>query len=255
MTVVQAIILGLVQGLTEFLPISSSAHLFLAPYFFNWDYQGLGFDVALHWGTLLAVLVIFGKDYWRYLKGLFVGSSADRKPAWFLILGSVPAAVIGFLFESQAETVFRSPYVIVVTLAFFAFLLGVADRRVTIEGNPLTWKKVLLIGVGQAAAIIPGVSRSGITMTMGLFSKLNREQAARFSFLLSGPIIFGAGLVAIPDLTAVNPPVFFGFLSAALSGFLAIRFLLKFVSTHSFRVFIWYRYALAALIAITLLVK
>ncbi|MDZ4341128.1 MAG: undecaprenyl-diphosphate phosphatase, partial [Candidatus Binatia bacterium] len=124
-SIFQAIILGIVQGLTEFLPISSQAHLFLVPYFFGWNYQGLDFDIALHWGTLAAVLFIFGKDYWRYAKALFTGGE-ERKMAWYLALGSIPAAIAGFLLEKQAENVFRNPLIMVFTLAGFGLLLWVA---------------------------------------------------------------------------------------------------------------------------------
>lgn len=276
MTIFQAIILGTVQGFTEFLPISSSAHLYLLPYFFDWDYQGLGFDVALHWGTLLSVLLIFRKDYWKYLRAvcpyshqgrgssfLFVGDDqgeeADKSMAWYLVLGSIPAALIGFLLKDQAESLFRSPWVIFVTLTAFALLLWVSDKKIEVGSSDsearINWKKVLFIGAAQAVAIIPGVSRSGATITAGMFASLSRRQAARFSFLLSGPIIFGAGLVSIPDLGGITPPLIFGFIASAISGFIAIRFLLKFISNHSFNTFVYYRYALALVVLVILLIR
>ena len=274
--ILQAVILGIVQGLTEFLPISSSAHLLLVPYFFKWTDPGLGFGVALHWGTLLAVIFVFWKDYWRYAIALFrplppsapspgLGrdgerskySNSDRKLAWFLILGSIPAAVFGLLFEKQAETVFRDPLITVFTLAGFGFILWLVDRKAkhTEKLEGLTWLKTLGIGLAQAIAIIPGVSRSGATITTGLLTKLDRESATRFSFLLSGPIIFGAGLVALRHIESVDTALGVGFLSAFVSGVAAIKFLLKYVSTHNFNIFVWYRYALAAVVIMVFLLR
>jgi len=272
MTILQAIILGVVQGFTEFLPISSSAHLFLVPYIFDWDYQGLGFDVALHWGTLLSVIIIFGKDYWRYARAL-VGKSlinqattelgSEKSMAWYLVLGSIPAALAGFFLRSQAETIFRSPWVIVGTLIGFAILLWIADRRLlTANSSPqrgeegkLTWKKVLFIGIGQALAIVPGVSRSGATITAGLFSRLSRQEATRFAFLLSGSIIFGAGLVTIPDLDNFSVALIAGFIASAISGFIAIKFLLRYVGSQNFNLFVWYRILFAGIIILSLLTR
>lgn len=261
----QALVLGVIQGLTEFLPISSSAHLYLVPYLLNWDYRGLGFDVALHWGTLAAVLVIFWRDYLDYLLSFFksFGSQRDssdlkQRMAWLLILGSIPAAVLGFLFESEAETVFRSPVISIITLSIFALLLLWADQRGKVQQQgmeDLSWRKVLFIGSAQAIALIPGVSRSGVTMTAGLFSGLSRVSAARFSFLLLGPIAFGAGLVTIPSINHIDTALVVGFFTAAISGYAAVRFLLFFVSNRSYAIFVWYRLILAALISIALLVR
>src|SRR3989338_955427 len=194
MEIIQAAILGVVQGLTEFLPISSSAHLYLVPFFFGWDYQGLQFDVALHWGTLLAVVWIFWRDYLEILK--------SPKMIGYLVLGSVPAGLAGFLLRDQIETVFRNPIVTVFTLSGFALLLWLADKKSKQNQNltNLNSKKSFLIGVAQALSLVPGVSRSGVTTMAGLFANLSRQQAVRFAFLLSGPVIFGAGLVALKDL-------------------------------------------------------
>jgi len=253
----QAIILGIIQGFTEFLPISSSAHLYLVPYFFHWTYEGIGFDVALHWGTLLAILLIFWRDYWNALFG-------DRRMLRFLVIGTVPAALAGYFFEKQAETIFRTPILSAITLAGFALVLWWADRvssrrdtQVSADDQaefalPLNSKKSLFMGIAQALAIVPGVSRSGITITAGLFAGLSRGEAARFSFLLSGPIIFGAGLVALPE-AKFDPALLWGFLASAISGFLAIKFLLKYLSRNNFNVFVWYRLVLALLILATVL--
>ena len=168
---------------------------------------------------------------------------------WLLVLGCLPAAVIGFFFKDQAETVFRHPLVSVVTLVGFAWLLNLADKKTGEENlNVLDQKKTLAIGLAQSLALVPGVSRSGITMTAGMFSGLTREAAAKFSFILSGPVIFGAGLVALPDVTQVTGQLAAGFLAAAVSGFLAIKFLLKYLNRHGFKVFVWYRVILAVVI-------
>lgn len=266
MSIFQAIILGIVQGLTEFLPISSSGHLVLVPWIFRWQDPGLGFDVVLHWGTLVAVLWIFWGDYWVYVLGFFkaltkISSKSplvlEEKMAMFLFIGSLPGALFGYLLEKQAETVFRSPIIIAGTMAVFGLVLWQVDKiskRIFEMGN-LNWQKSLFIGLAQAVAIIPGVSRSGATMTAGLLTGLNRKAAAKFSFLLSGPIIFGAGLVALKDLSGINFALVAGFFASVVSGVLAIKFLLRYLETHNFNIFVWYRYALALLIIALLILR
>nr|MDQ3018629.1 undecaprenyl-diphosphatase UppP [bacterium] len=239
MELFQAFILGMVQGLGEFLPISSSAHLILAPWFFGWEDQGLAFDVALHWGTLLAVVVYFRKDIVKLIKG-FLSSLFPRtrdlkdphqKLAWLIFIATIPAVIIGKLFEHQVETVFRNPLLIAGTLSVMGILLLVADKygekMKTIPS--LKWVNALLIGFAQAAAIVPGFSRSGSTITAGLFSGLTRHDATRFSFLMAIPITLGAGLLKIPDIVNIenHTEVFVGFITSAIFGFLSIKFLLK----------------------------
>ncbi|OGE76747.1 MAG: undecaprenyl-diphosphatase UppP [Candidatus Doudnabacteria bacterium RIFCSPHIGHO2_02_FULL_48_21] len=257
MEIFQAIVLGIIQGLTEFLPISSSAHLFLVPYFFGWDYQGIGFDIALHWGSLLAVLIFFGKDYLRYAKAIFVPGHRDRKLAMFLALGTVPAAVLGYFFADVIEYKLRHPLVTVATLAVFGVLLFIADRsgRKDAHIHDLNWKNTLFIGFAQAIALIPGVSRSGATITAGLVSHLKREKAAKFSFLLSGPVIFGAGLVVFQDIERITAPFAAGFISSAVFGMIAIKLLLRFISQRSFAVFTWYRIILAMVVLIVFFLR
>lgn len=256
-----AFILGLVQGLGEFLPISSSGHLVVAPWLFGFKDPGLGFDVALHWATLLAVVVYFRRDVWLLVKGFFrslVPKTRDFKNdlyqrlAWLIALASVPGALIGMLLEQQAETVFRSPLLVAFTMLGFGLVLWVVDS-VSVKKNTLEhigfWH-ALWIGVSQAFAIIPGVSRSGSTMTTALALGFNRADAARFSFLMSIPIIFGAGLVKVSEFGAGagSGELFVGFVTAAISGFLAIKYLLKFLTSHNFNVFVWYRVFFAAVI-------
>jgi undecaprenyl-diphosphatase len=253
LTLFQAIILGLVQGLGEFLPISSSAHLILVPWLFKWTDPGLTFDVALHAGTLIAVVLYFWKDWIRLIaKGFTDVRSQDGKLFWYLAVASIPGALIGFLLEKKAETVFRSPLLIAVMLMGMGLVLWWSDRRgeKKVELNGITFKTSFLIGISQALAIIPGVSRSGITMAAGLELGLTRKGAARFSFLLSTPIILGAALVKMPQIMAHPEMVTMNFISGMMvsfiSGILSIGFLLKYVQTRDFMPFVWYRLILGA---------
>jgi len=268
MSIIHALVLGLVQGLGEFLPISSSAHLIITPWLFKWQDPGLGFDVALHWGTLLAVVIYFRTDVRDLIRGFWhslfkstrdLKNNIYQKLSWLLILASVPGAIFGYLLESKAETTFRSPELIAVTLSVLGLILLFADSlgKKTKNLDRITKTDALLIGLAQAAAVIPGVSRSGATMTAGLGLNFKREDAARFSFLMSIPIILGAGLVALKDgfggMDGVSLTV--GFLTAAVSGFLAIKYMLRYISKHDYKIFVWYRLALAVLIIVVLFAR
>lgn len=249
----QAIWLGLLQGVGEFLPISSSAHLAVFPYFFNWTYQGLAYDVMLHLGTLLAVLSVFWKDWLRMLKDGFTRpSSTDGKLFWYIVLASVPGALAGYLLENKAETVFRQPWVVGLSLLFFSVFIFLADRKAANRKDlpELNWKQALLIGLAQSLAIIPGASRSGMTIMAALFLGYRRGTAARFSFLLSTPIIAGAALLELPkiSLAQINGPFLTGWLVSALFGFLSIKFLLGYLKTRNLIPFVIYRVLLAMLI-------
>ena len=262
MTILQAIILGLVQGLGEFLPISSSAHLVLVPWFFGWADPGLTFDIALHLGTLFAVVIYFWKDWWQLItKGLTDVRSVQGRLFWYLAAASVPGGIAGFLLEKKAETVFRAPVLIATMLIVMGGLLYWADRRSakTTGINQISFGSSLLIGISQALAIIPGVSRSGITMTTGLLLGLTREGSARFSFLLSAPIIFGAALVKLPQVIS-NPSVLninfmAGVLVSCLTGVASIGFLLRYVQTKDFLPFVWYRFILGALVIVATMAR
>ncbi|HVP80243.1 MAG TPA: undecaprenyl-diphosphate phosphatase [Thermodesulfobacteriota bacterium] len=262
MTILQAVILGLAQGLGEFLPISSSAHLVLIPWLFRWTDPGLTFDVALHVGTLVAVVLYFWKDWWELIiKGFTDARSLKGRLFWYLVVATVPGAIGGFLLEKKAETVFRSPILIAMMLIFMGILLYWADRRSTkkMEMSKITFTTSLLIGISQVLAIIPGVSRSGITMTTGLLTGLTREGAARFSFLLSTPIILGAAMVKLPGVVS-NPSVItadfiIGMLVSCITGIASIGFLLRYVQTKDFLPFAWYRFILGALVIIVTLVR
>ena len=258
MTVATAVFLGLLQALGEFLPISSSAHLALFPFFAGEPYQGLSFDVALHLATLIAVIAYFYKDLLNITKaGLTAPKSNDGKLFWFIGLATIPAAVTGYLLEDAAEHAFRSPLAIAFMLMLFALFLYVADKfaakkeklgqKATETFNLLP---LLLIGVAQAFAIMPGVSRSGVTITAALLLGFGRRESARVSFLLSIPIIAGAAVLKLKDisLAEVNTPFICGFLAALIGGWLVIKFIMKYIQTHNFNIFVYYRLALGAVI-------
>lgn len=253
MTVFEAAILGLVQGLGEFLPISSSAHLVLAPWLFGWSYAGLTFDVALHMGTLFSVVAFFWRD-WLVLArdGLRLRRTTEGKLFWCLVVATVPGAAVGYLLEEQAETIFRAPLLIGIMLIVMGVILYLADKMAPARKNlqQVKFADGMWIGISQALAIIPGVSRSGITMTAGRMLGLERETAARFSFLLSTPIIMGAGLLKLKDLTPAdfNAPFLTGVAVSAVTGFLAIKLLLSYLTRKNFGIFVWYRFILGSVV-------
>ncbi len=256
MTITTAIILGLLQALGEFLPISSSAHLVLFSFFTNGDYQGLTFDVMLHLATLIAVCFYFRNDLINLIKkGLTEPKSEDGRLFWYIGLATIPAAVAGYFLEDLAENTFRAPLVLACTLIIFAILLFIADRKgkQNIKDN-LSLKVMMLIGCAQALALIPGVSRSGITITAALFLGLSRSLSARISFLLSMPIIAGAAVLKIShiSLSQIDAPLIAGFLSAMIGGFLVIKFLMKYIQKHNFDIFVYYRILLGILILLKL---
>lgn len=268
MELFQAFILGMVQGLGEFLPISSSGHLIIVPWLFKWNDPGLAFDVALHWGTLLALLIYFYKDIWSIIKGFWrslfkstrdLQNNIYQKLAWLLIIASVPGAIIGKLLEDQAEHAFRNPLLIAATFSVMGIVLWLADKysNKIKDLNHISKGNAFILGIAQAAAVIPGVSRSGATMTVGLLQGFKREDAAKFSFLMSAPIIFGAGLLKLPEIAQESSyaPLAVGFVSAAVFGFLAIKYLLRYISNHSFTIFTWYRLVAAAIIILAYLTR
>jgi undecaprenyl-diphosphatase len=317
MSIIQAIILGIVQGLTEFLPVSSSGHLLVLQKAMGVDEVGLTFDVALHIGTLVALLIYFHKDIWTLFRSIFSGLdlrkipapsdklpghrtafSSDNVPsgtlssdkstsalldsssekdevlrksskrrqshlAWFIALATIPAAVLGYLLESRAESTFRSPTLVAINLSVFGLVMLMAEKYSKRYKQPTKIEKVSLpqamaMGFAQAIAIIPGVSRSGSTITAGLFAGLDRVAATRFSFLLGVPIIAGAALKVLVSDTAAsqisdNPLLFIvGIVTSFITGLIAIRFMLGYLSKHSLAIFAYYRFALAAIIIIAI---
>ncbi len=246
---IEALILGIVQGLTEFLPVSSTAHLILFPWFFNWtgELDSLTFDVALHAGTLLALVTCFWKDWIELIL-------RKQKLFMLIVLASVPAGLAGVLLGNYVEHALRSPIVIAVSLVVFGVVMLLAEKmNRTRDIADIGLADAIMIGCAQAVALIPGVSRSGITISAGLFRGLEREDSARFSFLLSTPIIAGATLLHARKLLKTsadhNMSLFLiGFIAAAVSGYAAIKFLLSFLRKHPLNVFSYYRFGLAAVI-------
>jgi undecaprenyl-diphosphatase len=285
-TILKSILLGLVQGATEFIPVSSSAHLIIVPWLLGWtdpSLTSLPFDVALHLGTLAAVLIFFSKDWIRLIRAFFqsivdrrINPDPDRRLVWLLFLGTIPGAIAGFLFEGAIDDLFHKPgipiapaamLVMAAIIAGFGLILLLADRlaRHTQGMEKLTLVQTILIGISQALAIFPGVSRSGATIAAGLGIGLKRDDAARFSFLLSAPIIAGAGLKSLWDIISNagsgtlsgNELILFaaGFLAAAISGYFCIRFLLSYLQKHKIDLFVIYRWGLAVLVAVVALLK
>jgi len=283
LNILQALILGIVQGLTEFIPISSSAHLIIVPWLFGWDDPGLAFDVALHLGTLIALLWFFAADWVRVIRAGIasiverkIGDDLDRRLAWLLVIGCVPGGIAGVLAESKLEELFHQPNsahradamiaigVIIALLGAALFIVERIARHVRGMAT-LSLKDAIVVGLAQALAIFPGVSRSGATITAGLALGFEREAAARFSFLLSAPIIAGAGAKSLFDvygelrrgaLGSSELTLFaVGFLAAAISGYLCIKFLLRFLQKNSTDIFVYYRWLLSALIIVIALAR
>lgn len=265
MTTLQACILGLIQGLTEFLPISSSAHLVLTPWFLNWEDPGLAFDVFLHMGTLCAIGIYFFRDLLGLARaGLQsilerrIGFERERVFFWMIVIGTIPAALAGAIFHKHAEDLFRSPLLIAATLAFVGFIIYWVDGQYPWlkRLEELTFTDALLIGVAQAFAIVPGVSRSGATMAMARKLGFNRESAARFSFLLCFPIILGAGLMEGRHLLNEIGDgmqwsfLLSGFLMSFFSGLAAIHFMLTWLRSADLAIFFWYRLGVAIFVVI-----
>ncbi len=268
-SVLQAIVLGIVQGLTEFAPVSSSGHLILVPWLFRWpiltnESLNKTFDVALHMGTFVGALAYFWRDIWKYMKAWVRSmrhrslSDVDERLAWLLVIGTIPGAATGALFEQPIENTLGQPWLIAIVLAVFGVLLFVVDRRASQrrEMANLRFGDAIAIGLAQAVALQPGVSRSGVTITAARGLGLNRESAARFSFLLSIPIIGGAGAYKGLKLLAGTehiPPGFggpfaWGILASAVSGFLVIWGLLAYLRRRDFAPFVLYRLAAAGVV-------
>lgn len=267
--ILQAIILGIIQAVTEFLPISSSAHLILARAVMDFGVvDGLTFDVALHVGTLLAIIVYFWKDLRGLARGFLVSVASPRgnpdpasRLAWYIIAACVPAGVVGYFFETQIEEYFRHPAVIVVTLVLGAILFMWVERRFRNQGEmtTLTLWRAVAIGTAQTLALIPGVSRSGITISVGMMVGLRRDQSARFSFLMASPLLAGAGLKKGLDLIGTKfvpgevTALVIGLITSAVGGWLVVRFLLNFLRKRGLEWFAYYRIGLAVVVLVFLL--
>jgi undecaprenyl-diphosphatase len=251
----QALVLGLVQGLTEFLPISSSAHVRIVSTLFFGNDAGASFTAVIQLGTEVAVLIYFAKDIGNFIAAWFRGlfSKAARKTedyrmAWYVIIGSIPISVLGYLFKDEIRSSLRNLWITATVLVVFGLLLGVADHFAQHLRSKLKLTDAVGMGLAQAMALIPGVSRSGGTLTAGLFLGLDRAAAARYSFLLALPAVFGAGLFSIPDVldraepnAASVPQMIAATVVAFIVGYATIAWLLRYVSKHSYSVFVWYR--------------
>ncbi|RJO60762.1 undecaprenyl-diphosphate phosphatase [candidate division WS5 bacterium] len=303
MDIFQAVFLGIVQGVTEVLPISSSGHLVLVPWLFDFEDPGLAFNVALHIGTLFAILAYFRKDWVGIIRGFFAGlkggkfDKADEKLPLFIVFATIPGVLAGYFLNDLAENSFRSPYLVAFNLVFFGFVLLLAEKSSSslssraksrdplkkdseldsrLRGNDedkrkgflhlllcsvgrndnkeikdLNWKNALITGIAQAMAIVPGVSRSGITISAGMFQGFTREAAARFSFLISAPIILGAGVYEmrkIPIEGYTSDVFWAGLASSVIASFITVKFLMSFVKNHNLNIFAYYRFFLAGII-------
>lgn len=271
MDIISSIILGIVQGIAEFLPISSSAHLIIFR-----DVFGIGagmeanmalcFDIALHLGTLLAILIFFFRDFWNMLiKGFSKGVKDDQgKILWFLVLATIPAAIFGVLFEDAIEELIRTNFVLIaIALAGMGVIIYLVDRKMpqTNSISKMSAWDALLIGCSQVFALIPGFSRSGTTIAMGRARNMNREDSAKFSFYLSAPVVLGAVILQILkkgtiDIIVSHLAIFVvGFLVSFVIGLICIKFLLKYLKKHDFKIFMWYRIILAVIVITWVLIK
>jgi undecaprenyl-diphosphatase len=260
MSILQAIVLGAVQGVAEFFPISSSGHLILVPEIFGWEVQSVAFDAVMHVATLGAVSFAFLPEVKKILMGM-LGNAKERvwgRLGWMIIVATIPAGLAGVFLKDMIETTFRDPRVVAGSLIVWGLYLAFADRKApdptpdkTVERT--NWKQAISVGVAQAIALIPGTSRSGITISTGMLAGMDRETAAKFSFLVGVPAIAGAGALGFVDVFQGNigvgtAPLIAGFVSAFLSGFIAIRLLLSLVQMRSYLPFVFYRVGLAAFI-------
>lgn len=244
---IQSLILGIVQGLTELLPISSSAHLDLIPWIFNWEGLSDSFDVALHFGTLLAIGLFFFKDWLDLIKGGFnlaikKEKSTEGKMFWYIVLATIPGGAIGFLLDHFLEDKLKAPLIIATALILMGIILYVVDKKCKskVSYEKMGIKETFLIGLSQALAFIPGVSRSGVTMTMGRILKVDRESAAKYSFMLSAPIVLAATVFKFSSFT-LSAEFFIGVLASFIVGVAVIKFLMQYLKKGSFKIFAIYR--------------
>ncbi len=262
METLQSVILGIIQGITEFIPVSSTAHLLVIPWFFSWQDQGLPFTVALHLGSLIAIVHCFRQEIASIARGFFrcvanrsFQGNRHGRTGFYMIIATVPAVIAGTLFEHYVSGVLRHPVFASFFLAGFGLLLYAADRRTDLEKtlDDMDFSDALFFGIAQAFAVFPGASRSGVTITGGLFRNYKRDEAARFSFLLAIPVISAAVVFQISHVEyadMVSGSFILGIAASFLSSLLAIRFLLDYVKKRSFAVFVIYRISLAAVIVI-----
>lgn len=262
MDIRESLFLGMVQGFSEFLPISSSGHLILIPWLFKWQKHSLNFDIILHLGSLAALLLYFGK-YWIRLVNAGVSSIkehriagySERKTFWLVVVSTIPSAIIGILLKHQAETIFRNPLLVSMSMGFFAIVFFIIEHfsRKERNLNEITYTNAFVLGMLQILAIVPGVSRAGITIAGGLALRLKREAATEFSFLIAFPIILGAAILKTKEILELfasgnSLSLLIGLTCSMLCGIFAIKYLLSFTRRHGFSLFIIYRIALCLII-------
>lgn len=260
MEIYQALILGIVQGLTELLPISSSAHLTIIPWIFNWNIPE-AFDVALHFGTLLAIVLYFFKDWMELIKGGYKYVVKKEKTVqgrmfWYIVLATIPGGIVGYLLDHFLNGVLNRPIIIAIALIVMGIILYVVDKNAKskVKYEEMTLKQTFLIGVSQALAFIPGVSRSGITITTARAMGVTREAAAKYTFLLSTPIVFAATVLKFKDFV-FNLPFIVGVVSSFIVGLIVIKFLLKYLQKGSFKAFAIYRVIAGIVIILITFIK
>ncbi|MEI6499249.1 MAG: undecaprenyl-diphosphatase UppP [bacterium] len=263
--ILQSIVIGATQGITEFLPISSSGHLIALPYIFRWPEHSLAYDVALHFGTAIALLAFFWRDWLRIIQGAFskdttkATSKYPRNLLWQILVASIPAMIVGLILDKYVENYFHSPILLAANFAIFGICLWAADKYSSQDQKleNMGYKKSILIGLAQCLALIPGVSRSGITMVAARTQGLNREESARFSFLLGTPAMVGAFVFKFKDISGGDLSISFwiGVATSAIFGFVFIKFLLDYLKKGSFSVFAWYRLIFAAILLAVYLLK
>jgi undecaprenyl-diphosphatase len=268
MSWLQVVVLAVVQGLTEFLPVSSSGHLAIVSRLFFADDAGASFTAVTQLGTELAILVYFARDIWRIGKAWFNGllvrahRNADYRMGWYVIIGTIPICILGLLFKDEIRTGVRNLWVIATALVVFSAVIALAERigRQARHTDQLNWRDALVVGVAQTLALVPGVSRSGATISAGLFLGLDRELAARFGFLLAIPAVFASGLFSLPDafrpvlegMSATGPQLLVAIAIAFVVGLAAVAWLLRFLVSHSMYWFVGYRVVAGAAVLILL---
>ena len=274
MSIFQALILGLIQGLTEYIPVSSTAHLILVPWLFGWTFApetAFVFDVLIQWGTLVGVFAYFWRDIWAIVRAVFTGllqreplGTFEAKLGWLVVAATIPAVIIGIFVKQYVVQLYTLYIFIAIVLMLGGVLMLAAEHfgKRTRDLKQLSWLDALIIGLWQVLAFIPGISRSSATISGGLLRNITRDDAARFSFLMSIPALLGAGVIATKDLFEVPgllatlaAPLLVGFLAAAISGYFSIRWLLGYLKTRSLKVFVVYRFVFGAFCLIVGLVR